>query len=586
MAAVPSRAAPIDDDTSDSDEFEIEVPVRHSGTVTSEHASSASGRITSTSMNPVAGTTRSGPRYKRAEYAGPSAPLATERPKRPSEPRTPPVIVDESLSGPIAVAPASAPSPTSRPTAPPSRSALPLPAPNASSVPGLAVPIGEFDSGVQTLEPVRGTSDDALDIPDTTTPFEELVDEDVLEDDDELEDDNHVIEAHDDRGDATMIDPRVHEVDRGDPTQAAVPDATELQGSGLRMHTQTAGTLRPSAALRRKRGLWGDVRYVFTVLFGVRATRRELAELQRRQEVRQTSRRRHLITLGRAAVATDSLDHPALGPAREQLQAIEEERSKHVAALVAADAELDRVRRDRDAKIQQYVADLGATDAELAELAKKLEPLEKEAAVARKRAQELRESLQRIEKKIADAEAKLASPKAEKLDTVALQADIASYKADRASVLRDEPVLAAELDALTPRIAAMEATRAELRKKRADLEKAEVDDQRRASELLEAIGAKRKVVERAAADAEAARDKALFELGERLYVDRPKILAAQLSPIDQIDLEVGEADRRMMELREIISNVDKAKLARGIAMIILALAAVGSLSTWLFYTVL
>ena len=74
-----------------------------------------------------------------------------------------------------------------------------------------------------------------------------------------------------------------------------------------------------------------------------------------------------------------------------------------------------------------------------------------------------------------------------------------------------------------------------------------------------------------------ARDAALFKLGERLYVDRPKILTAQLAPIDQIDLEVGEADRRIMELREIMSNVDKAKLARGLAMVIVVLGVAGSL---------
>jgi chromosome segregation ATPase len=354
----------------------------------------------------------------------------------------------------------------------------------------------------------------------------------------------------------------------------------------MQLRHSSGGTLRPSAALRRKRGLAGDVRYVFTVLFGVRASKRELAELEHRQGLRQTSRRRHLITLGRTAVITDSFDHPALGKGREQLQAIEDERSKHAGAVAASDAELERVRRDRDTKAKQYVADLSATDAELAELAKKLEPLEKEAATTRKRAQELRESLQRIEKKIADSESLLNSVRAEKLDKAGIEADIATFKADRHAVLRDEPVIAAELDALDPRIAAMEATRAELKKKRAELEKAEQDDQRRTSELLEAIGAKRKVVERAAADAETARDQALFELGDRLYVDRPHVLTAQLSPIDQIDLELGEGDRRMMELREIISNVDKAKLARGAAMIIVALAAAGSIVTWLVYALL
>jgi chromosome segregation ATPase len=313
----------------------------------------------------------------------------------------------------------------------------------------------------------------------------------------------------------------------------------------------------------------------------VRASRQEMAELAHRQELRQASRKRHLITLGRTAVITDAFDHAAMGKAREQLQAIEDERSKHAGAVAASDAELERVRRDREAKQKQYIADVAAADKELAELTKKLEPLEKEATGARKRAAELRESLRRIDRKIAETEALFTSVKGEKMDKAQIEADLATHKADRQSVLRDEPVIAAELDGLEPRIAAIDANRGELRKKRAELDKAENEDQRRTMELLEAIAAKRKVVERAHADAETARDAALFQLGDQLYVDRPKTLNAQLAPIDQIDLELGEDDRRMMELREILSNVDKAKLARGLAMTVLVLGVFGMFAVWL-----
>jgi chromosome segregation ATPase len=338
--------------------------------------------------------------------------------------------------------------------------------------------------------------------------------------------------------------------------------------------------LRASAALRRKRGLWGDVRYVFTAVFGVRQSRRELAELEHRQSVRQTSRRRHLITLGRAAAVLDTFDHEAIGKAREQLALIEDERSKHAGAVAASDAELERVRRDRDNTNKQHAIAVSETDAELAELAKKLEPVEKEALAARKRASDLRDELRRIEKQITDTQAKLVSIKAEKADKAAIQADIATFRANKAAVMRDEPVIAAELDALNPRIAAMEATRSALEKKKADVQKAEQDDLKRTMELLEAIGAKRKVVERAAADAETARDNALFELGERLYIDRPAELFAQVAPIERIDLEIGEDERRAMELKEILSNIDRWKFSRGLAMIILALAVAGSIA-WL-----
>jgi chromosome segregation ATPase len=281
-------------------------------------------------------------------------------------------------------------------------------------------------------------------------------------------------------------------------------------------------------------------------------------------------------------VIAESFDHPALGKTREALQSVEDDRSKHAGAVAASDAELERVRRDREAKSKQYITDLAAAEGELTEVTKKLEPLEKEAAAVRKRGDNLRDQLRRIEKKIADTEAQLVAVTGDKMDRAAIQADIATLKADRQAVKRDEPALAAELDALNPQIAKLEATRGEAEKKKTEVVAAELEDQRRTTELFEAIGAKRKVVERAAADAEAARDRVLFDLGERLYVDRPETLSAQLSPVDQIDLELGETDRRVMELKEILSNVDRAKFARGMLVIVLALAVLGA-GGWLVY---
>ncbi|NVB83927.1 MAG: hypothetical protein HOV81_36465, partial [Kofleriaceae bacterium] len=484
----------------------------------------------------------SGPRFPRAGYDGPAQPFAVEQKPFQTEASTPAVIVDDSIR--------------------------------------LPVPVGEFDSGVQTIEDPRGEdrsrgsqatlvrdpAEALLKIPDQETPVEDLLDDDRAS-----------------RSDVTAIDPTA-KFERGDQTEEKRPDATEIEAPMARAaRNATVGTLRPSASLRRKRGALGDVRYVFTALGGVRASKKELAELERKQVVRQASRRRHLVTLGRTAVITDAFDHPALAKAHEQLAAIEDERSRHAGAVSASDAELERVRRDRENKSKNYLIETSETDAALAEIAKKLEPLEKEAAGVRKKAAELREQVQRIQKKIADTEALLVSVKGEKMDKAGIHADIVTYKADLKSVQRDEPALAAELDALNPRIAALEANRTELQKKRRELDKAEAEDQKRTTELLEAIGAKRKVVERAAAEAEAARDSALFDLGERLYVDRPRLLGAQLSPIDTIDLEVGEADRRAMELREIIGNVDKLKLARGLALMIVTLAVVGSFVAWLLY---
>jgi hypothetical protein len=474
-----------------------------------------------------------------ARAKSPTVQPAAKPPPRPPEPakdktftkeRTPPVIVDRALTEPPA---------------------------DRTSNPNLAVPVGEFDSGVATVDDgrlraahsqatvKRDAAEALLQIPERVEP--------------------RSIEARggdDARGDATEIQSPAH----------AVPDGKTVSG----------GRLRKYAALRRQRGVVGDVRYVFTATLGLRRSRRELAELEQRHAVRQASRRRHLVTLGRTAVAADTLEHAALAIARDALADVEDERSKHAGAVAAADSELERVRRDRATKQAEHTLGIGKCEAELADLAKKLEPLEKEAAAARRRADELRAQLARIDRQLAETEASLVSVKADK-DPAVIRAELATLRADRTAVQRDEPKIAAELDALSPRLAALEAARSEAQKRRRELDEAETEDKRRAAELLEAIGAKRKVVDRAASDAETARDRVLFELGERLYVDRPAVLAAQLSPIDAIDLELGETDRRIMELREILSSLDKAKLARGITVIVLALATVALIVASIFY---
>jgi prefoldin subunit 5 len=453
--------------------------------------------------------------------SSPSAPpTRAGSPSAPPIVREPPLIIESSASFPH---PAGVPPPTN---------------------PHLAVPINEFDTAADRnragLSPLTIKRDAAEALLQIAAPLA--------------------------REDPTAIDTSLSS---GDTSAIERPSGRRLK---------RGGTLRPAAALRRQRGLFGDVRYVFTASLGIRRMRAELGELEARQEVRQTSRRRHLVALGRTAVLLEDVAHPALGDARERLGQVEDERSLHAGAVAAADAELERVRRDREAKAKKHSADCAAIDTELADLSKKLEPLEKEVASVRKRAGELREALRRLDKKLALTEALLSSVKGEKMDRAGIQADLATLKADRAAVQRDEPALAHELDALSPRVAAIEAARNEARRRRGEIEQAELDDQRRSIELLDAIGAKRKVVERATSDAEAARDRVLFELGERLYVDRSPALTSQLSPIDHVDLELGESDRRVMELREILGNIDRAKLARGAVIIFMALALIGGLT--------
>jgi predicted nucleic acid-binding Zn-ribbon protein len=515
-------------------------------------------------------------------------------------------VANEWGTGPAAVAQGT-PQPSARPEVL-ARSAAPAPAVDpgpttdlaADAGVRLAVPVGEFDHAETVFEQdkLRIAHGQATIVRDAASALLGLAEPLTTARPD----------ATDLHGDATAPDLRdpsassTGRFERGDPTlgdERGDKTATSLAASG---HAPS-GTLRSSAALPRRRGMAGDIRYVATVVFGLRAARRELAEIATRQVTRQQSRRHHLVTLGRTAVAlpeflasapratgssdlssdlsSHALDHPALGPARDQLAGIEDERSQHAGHVVAADSELTRVRRDREAKAKQHVTDLAAIDRELVAFARRLEPLEKEVAGLRKRAADMHEGLRRIDAKIAATEASLTSVKGKKLDRAQVQAELATLRADRKAIRGDEPALAGELDALNPRIAAIEAARTEARRKRTELEAAEHEDQRRVEELLAAIGAKRKVVDRAAADAEVARDKILFQLGERLYVDRPGDLAGQLAPIDEIDAELGLADRRMMELREILTSVDRWKLARGIALLVVLVGALAALAGWL-----
>ncbi|HEY5937950.1 MAG TPA: hypothetical protein VIU61_25045 [Kofleriaceae bacterium] len=456
------------------------------------------------------------------------------------------------------------------------------------AMPRLAVPVGEFDHGgfvgteieadklrvaFEQSTMKRDAANAILGLPEPpltmvkATPVEVLLGEtaELLQRPDSSPDASSTTKFE--RGDPTLGE-------TGDNTRSRVPAGVNTPG----------GTLRRSASLRRKRGIGGDLKYVATAVLGVRRARRELVELESRQALREQSRRRHLITLGRAAVTLDGFDHPALGPAREQLAGVEDERSQHAGQVAAADSELLRVSREREAKALRYLEDVAALDAELVEVTKKLEPLEKEHVGLARKAGELRDAIRRIEAQLAATEASLTSIKAAKQDKAAIQAEIATLRADRQAIQSDEPKLASELDALSPRIAALEGRRSDARKRRIEVDKAEQDDQRRAEELLAAIGAKRKVVDRAAGDAETLRDKILFELGERLNFDRPDDLGPQLAPIDVIEVELGTSERRVMELREILSSIDKAKLARGILVLLVLLAAIGAI-VWLVLSV-
>lgn len=369
------------------------------------------------------------------------------------------------------------------------------------------------------------------------------------------------------RGDATVID-----------ASHLRTEQTEIrQGSAKVAEGGIAATLRHAPSLPRRRGLWGDMRYVFTVWLGGRRSRRELAGLEKEQLEREQTRRRHLTAIGRAAATAAELDQTQIRRARHGLSEVATDREKHAAAVGDCDAEMEAVRRARLAKAEAHRAEIEELEKEQAALGAKLEPLARDAAAARRKATDLRNELIKLDGRIRNVEA----GRGKWADQASAAAELAALRAERQGVARDEPLIAAQLDSLVPRIASIEAARERLRRKVAERNDEEEEDRRRSDELLAAIGAKRKVVERATGDAEKARDRMLAELGERLYVDRPTNLAAHLAPIDGIDLELGAGQRRIMEIKEILASVDRWKVARGALWWTLLVGALGAVA-WLY----
>lgn len=382
------------------------------------------------------------------------------------------------------------------------------------------------------------------------------------------------------RGDSTQVDTSTTPFDRADPTgtDELRGDATMVNATGS--SAALGGSLRVAPQLPQRRGLGGDVRYVFTALFGASRARRELSTIESEQTERQKSRRDRLITIGKSAIISERFDHPAVANARESFAEIEEKRSGYAGQVAATDAELLHVARNRESKAKQTLLDIAELERSLTEIASKLAPIEKDHGVIRKRANELREQLARIDSKIAATEASIVSVKTPRQDRAAVGAELATMKADRAAVQRDEPTIAAQLDELAPRLAKLEAERSAALASITEKKAAELADSKRSTELIDAIKAKRKVVERATADAETQRDALLVELGEKLYVDRPRAMTANLDAIDELDVAYGTTDRRGMDVREILSSIDKWKVFRGVVVIVIAVLAIVAAVVW------
>ena len=361
---------------------------------------------------------------------------------------------------------------------------------------------------------------------------------------------------------------------RDDDATTVEPPST-LLGKATGAHG--VGARREPPRLPRTPGVLGDLAYVVTATRGVRRARKELVDVEDQITTLKSDRATRLADLGRAAVADDRFDQTAIRVSRDLLGDIEDRRSRHAGAAAAADAELDAIEREREAELKRASDELAGAEEEIAKLDAELAPLEREAAQARKRAAQVKDTLASIDARIAAARASLVSVKGPARDATAVEAELATLRADREAVSRDEPAIAADLDRLLPRIASLESAREAARARINAARAAEREARARAEEKVAAVQARRRVESRAAADAKHASERALIELGERLYVDRPGDLTLRLAAVDKQDVAIATAQRRAIELRELIGSLEKGALARGVFYWILVVATLATI---------
>lgn len=355
-------------------------------------------------------------------------------------------------------------------------------------------------------------------------------------------------------------------------------DATTVEPPPMHFNASPAHVagLRDAPVLRRRPGVLGDLRYPLTVVLGVRSARRELVEVEDEITTLRGARATRLADLGRAAIADDRFDQTAVNTSRDVLSDIEDRRSRHAGAAAAADAELDAIERTREAEVRRLTDAITADEAEVTRLDGELAPLERDAGAARKGTMQVKDTLASIDGRIAAAKASMVSVKGPKNDPASVEADLATLRADREAVARDQSEIAAKLDDLLPRIARLQAARTEATARTAASRAAAIEAKSRATEQVTAVQARRRVENRAASDARTASDKALVELGERLYVERPQDLTIKLGAVETQDVEIATAQRRAIELRELLGSVEKPSMARGVLYWLLLLGAIAT----------
>jgi hypothetical protein len=448
----------------------------------------------------------------------------------------------------------SAKPPTPPPPPPPRGTPAPKPAPRKATDPQEAVATVPYDKAEPEPEPEPESHPEPMDI---IARKATRSDADIHHSLTSMRADVTVVPGRED--DATTIEP-----------------PASLAGK-LAAPSHVVRAMREAPTLPRAKGVLGDLRYVLTVISGVRRAKQDLIEVEDEITTLKADRASRLADLGRSAISDDRFDQTAVRSSRDVLYDIEDRRSRHAGAAAAADAELDAIERAREADVRKAADEIAAAEKDIARLDEELGPLERDAAAARKRAAQVKSTLASIDSRITAAKASLVSVKGPQKDPGAIEAELATLRADRQAVSRDEPAIAAELDGLLPRIASLQAARADAAARITAARNLEIEAKGRSTDQVAAVQARRRVESRAAADAKTASERALIELGERLYVERPDDLTIRLGAVDKQDVAIATAQRKAIELRELIGSVERGALLRGAAYWLLLLAAVTAL---------
>lgn len=361
-----------------------------------------------------------------------------------------------------------------------------------------------------------------------------------------------------------------------DPTVLAPPSDALKRAKEKARATGAAATVRESKAVPYRQGLIGDVGYVFAVLGASLRARRERDAAERRLEVERKARTAELLAMARQAIVDDTLRLASVERVRAVVADIEEVRGKRQGSAAAAESEIEGLQAARKKAAEAAKTRIDTISKDIAGIEQRLVPLDKQVVEVRDRAAAVKKQLAAIDRQITTTEGSLVSVKDrdKAANPGAVEVELAVLRAERDGVAREQPQLAADLADIEPQVASLNAHRNDKRALIDELRAAEIEADARLAEEVAAVLARKAVEDRAVADADKKRDKALVGLGEDLCIDRPQALLPALRGIDDHDASIAELERSLMEVGELLGGIRRGAVIRGCAILALVFAAV------------